>query len=266
MSEKDFSSEKKEPVSSGEDVTFATDRTSESDTAISDAESGIVPEILEDLKSIESSAQQAYVFLRKAKDAGVPNEVLEKYFQVAVNRNMDNGNPAYAYRLRSSLGLGTKEVIEQAGISAYTDCMQQEMFGRAQEIADEVFGEESKELAAAISARLKQQEEQDAGWEKYRERERIAEDLAEKEGVCKVLSLDATIADLYDSIEFDFENQVFAEEFGDFDKEVHLAYLELSGTEAASKITVLGFFKKFGYSIEDIESDLPIRFEQIKKP
>ncbi|MBT9139316.1 MAG: hypothetical protein DDT31_01900 [Syntrophomonadaceae bacterium] len=76
------------------------------------------------------------------------------------------------------------------------------------------------------------------------------------------LPLNATISEMEANREYDgLLIDVLHEELGSFGQDVLSAYIELD-EEEKKKTTVLDFFAKYDYNQDDVETALPVRFEE----
>jgi hypothetical protein len=163
---------------------------------------------------------------------------------------------AYKYRLLKSSKYATPEEIRETGVLAYQKAVDEGNPSSALLIAEDIYGKESPEFTKALSD-FKDQEE--AKRQEYRDLMNGAEDETEE---IVTLSKKATIAEMEANHEYDdLLDEVLDEELGrGFDPDVLSAYIELSQKEKEST-TVLDFFAKYGYSQDDVELVLPVRFE-----
>ena len=188
-------------------------------------------------------------------DQGEKTEDIDTEAKAMERAMIDKFDLEYQYRLLKSSKHATADEVREAGVAAYQKAVDEENPGSALLIAEEIYGKESPEFATALAGF---KAEEDA---KILERQALREGAEDETEEFVTLPLSATISQMEANREHDnLLLEVLHEELRSFGQDVLSAYIELTEKEKEST-TVLSFFAKFGYSQDDVETTLPVRFE-----
>ena len=218
----------------------------------------IPPESYDEAKWIELKRSGLLPFaINQGKKMGVPQEEIDRFAEDFIARETKNKNYDLVYKLRKNMGIGTEEDIRIAGEQLYKFFLKNGQSDSIVDLAEEVYGKDSEEWRHANEMNKAKKEEKD---ENEDEEQELKADIYR----------DATFADLFEAIDA-IEEDVglgelhFEEELWDnFNSEVAekiLAFRDVQEKEAANT-KVLDFFKKYGYSQNDITVFLPIEFKR----
>lgn len=195
----------------------------------------------EELKKSEGP----YFALQYGEEMGVPQSELERFLSETVEKGRKKKKFGIEFTLRTTLNKmskserwGSPEEIRALGERVYQEAIEADDLDSQVTIAEVLFGEDSPECLDAI----KRRNEAELGETDIR------------------ISIDATLADVFgivnrrylDGVDLDFENKLREH----FDQD--LAEAILSNQKSDAKMFDL--FDAFGYSKEDIETYLPIKF------
>jgi hypothetical protein len=198
----------------------------------------------------------------EARKTGVPEDIVQQFGrEVAETKEREDG-PDVAFHFMHYMKIGEPDERLALAQKAYKGYMDADDYGYAMAIAQDAFGKESEEWKKANAAN-------DAAWKKSAKSEKSEEDeeLAEEP---IIISKNATVADLFKAIDaFEEKTELGASHFEDelhdnFNTEVVRRLLEMRDTPEASKITAVKFFNEQGYSVDDIETFLPIKFSRAR--
>jgi len=144
---------------------------------------------------------------------------------------------------------------------AYKGYMEADDYGYAMAIAQDAFGKESEEWKKANAAN-------DAAWKKSAKREKVEDEEPADEPI--IISKNATVADLFEAVDaFEEKTELGALHFEDelhdnFNAKVARLLLDMRDTPKASKASVVEFFNEQGYSVDDVQAFLPIKFSRAR--
>jgi|GEM_PF-2001847 len=189
-------------------------------------------------------------------DQGEKTEDIDTEAKAMERAMIDKFDLEYQYRLLKNSKYATPEEIREVGVLAYQKAIDEGNPSSVLLIAGEIYGKESPEYELALKDF---KEKEDA---KILERQALRNGAEDETEEFVTLPLKVTIAEMEDNHEFDdLLDEVLHEELGrGFDQDVLSAYIELSEEEKTST-RVLDFFAKYGYSQDDVETTLPVRFE-----
>lgn len=192
--------------------------------------------------------------LKWGQENNVPQEELESYLTEVVARNREQKKiPWVEFTLRTTLNKvsqstrwGSPEEIRALGEQVYQEAVEANDLNSQVAIAEVLFGKNSSEYLEAVKRKKEPEAEKE---------------VDEKERVIKIPA-DATISDLFKAVEIleqqGFEANLDEELHDNFDEDLVEEILNLDSQENKEK--VIDFFARFGYSKEDIEAFLPIKF------
>jgi len=209
-------------------------------------------------------AEEKPVFaISKARENGVPEEIVQQFGREVVLLKENEDGADAAFRFMKNMNIGEPEERGAMAQKAYDAYMKEGDYGYAMAIAQDAFGKESDEWKRAKDA------EDDASKNESKRESEVEDEDVEGEPIS--ISKKATLADLFKAID-DIEVQTelgathFEDELHDnFDKEIVQRLLGLRDTQEASTISVINFFKEYGYDVSDIEIFLPVKFSRAKK-
>jgi len=245
----------------------------------------------------ESGDREAFV-IAKGHETGVPKDELDRFAESAIAREIKKQNYISVYNFRKSMGIGTEEEVRAAGESAYQFFINNNEFGSAMSIAEDVYGKDSEKWFRADEAnetewaRIEKEEKRKATRRAALSEEELeAEEEKKAEERIVTLNQDATLADLFEAIDEieekiqtensedeDYDDPIHfaAEVVGNFDKDVaeeilvdlRGAHEFLDSTKPEEELSekkkkaigrkVLDYFEEKGYSRDDVETYLPM--------
>ena len=186
--------------------------------------------------------------LKRGERLGVPKQELESFLAETVANQPKNYGLEYNLRKslsRASSEWGSVEEIEALGQRAYQAAIEAKDEDSIRNIALDVYGKESPEYRDAFEKRKQAVEEFEEG--------------AEEEQLIEIAA-DATLGDLFEAVNHLWQKGVEVdlkmELWDNFNKDLVEALLSNQG----SNIKVIDFFTGYGYSKEDIETYLPVKF------
>ena len=195
----------------------------------------------------------------EARKIGVPEDVVQQFgHEVAAAKETEDG-PDAAFRFMHYMKIGEPEERLALAQKAYKGYMGEGDYGYAMAIAQDAFGKESEEWKKANAAN-------DAAWKKSAKREQWEDEEPADEPI--IISKNATVTDLFKAIDaFEEKTELGASHFEDelhdnFDTEIVQRLLDMRDTPEASKVSVVKFFNEQGYSADDAQTFLPIKFSR----
>jgi len=195
----------------------------------------------------------------EARKTGVPEDLIQQFGrEVAEIKEREDGLDA-AFHFMHYMKIGEPSERLALAQKAYKGYMEADDYGYAMAIAQDAFGKESEEWKKANAAN-------DAAWKKSAKREKVEDEEPADEPI--IISKNATVADLFEAVDaFEEKTELGALHFEDelhdnFNVKVARMLLDMRDTTKASKVSVVKFFNKQGYSADDVQTLLPIKFSR----
>ncbi len=194
--------------------------------------------------------------LKWGQENDIPQVELKSYLAEIVTNGRERKIYGIEYTLRNTLNKvskserwGTPEEIKALGERVYQEAIEADDLDSQATIAEVLFGKDSPEYKNVV-----------------KRKKEIEAEIAEKEAGIEEeerdikISSDATLADLFEAVNRlwlqDIEVDLEAELWDNFDENLVEALL----SNQSSNAKLIGLFAGYGYSKEDIEAYLPIRF------
>ncbi len=244
------------------------------------------------LERLKTAPEGSYFWvITRAQEIGIPEEEIKEYFRKIVKNGVRRGEPINMYlslayrasRKKAGIMLSANEylgigpgIIPEEEIREIAKRTYEQMLKEVPsnfDAAGFLYGENSEEYQRAkelYNKRRKERRKKEQKGRKWRIVSKTNKDR-EAEGAV-ILVLDATFFDLFEAIESDegieveldelFWSEVYERVGSHFDEDAQGELEKFFDQPALAKTTkVLEFFEKYGYSKEEVEAFLPIRFK-----